>query len=122
MVSVPSGIALTSAIVGIVLILGGLFMRFLAPRMRPNMLIGARFSYSLRSRENWEATNRFTGLWFIVSGLIIIVLPYLLSLAGALRYFTPSLLLIIGLVVLCSYLYSRRFYLKRELGKGGSES
>ena len=118
--SVPEDIVLTAAIVGIILILGGLFMRFLAPRMRPNILVGARLGYSLKSRENWKATNRFTGSLFIASGVIIIALPHLLSLLGILRYFILSLFLIIGFVVVRSYLYSRKFYLEKELPKKGN--
>jgi len=104
-----------SVIIGIIFVLGGLFMRFLAPRMRPNIFIGARFRYSLRSRENWKATNRFTGLLFIASGAAIIALGPLLLLIGILRYFIWFLLPIIAFVLIRSYLYSRKFYLHKEL-------
>ena len=118
--SVPNDITFTSAIVGIIFVLGGLFMRFLVPRIRPNIFVGARFTYSVRSRENWIATNRFTGLLFIASGIIITALPYLLLLLGVMCYFTLSVFLIIGFVVFRSYLYSRKFYLEKEKGRNGT--
>ena len=75
----------------------------LMPKTRINGLIGLRTPWSMKSDELWAKSNRFGGISFVISGLIMILSGALLSGAAALT--VSMAVLIIDCILSVTYSY-----------------
>ena len=86
---------------GVLLVVIGNYL----PRVRHNYTMGVRTPWALQDPENWRRTQRFGGIWFVVSGLAFIasgildggvagvIISFTLTIAGGLATFAYSYLL-----------------------------
>lgn len=89
--------------VGLMLIAIGNYL----PKCKPNSTVGIKVKWALENEENWNATHRFSGkLWFI-SGLLIL-LSVLLPQAVAIYAMLVLMLLITFIPMGYSYVYYRK--------------
>ncbi|MDY6930996.1 MAG: SdpI family protein [Halobacteriota archaeon] len=61
-------------IICISLIIAGLIIYYLSPRMGPNLFLGMRTGYTVIDREIWVKSNRLIGKMFIVCGFLFLVI------------------------------------------------
>jgi uncharacterized membrane protein len=87
-------------IVGILLI----FVGNLAPKFKPNYFVGIRTPWTLASEDVWKKTHRFGGKVFVISGLLMLLVPFVPAIIQA--YYVILLIVIcLALIVLSSYYY-----------------
>ena len=87
------------------------------PKTTRNLRVGIKVKWALSNDENWRATHRFAGRFFVVSGLLVLVsLP-----------FSDSVFpfVCVGLILACAFvpmIYSYCFYKKHiKLGTATKE-
>ena len=81
---------------GLILVLVGNVM----PKLRMNSLIGLRTSWSMKNETVWKKSQRFGGISFIVSGVLMIVAGiWIRGMAGILW----MLAILIADVIVCVY-------------------
>lgn len=87
-------------IVGFLLIALGNYM----PKLKRSYTIGVKIPWTLNSDENWRKTHRLTGFLLIITGLILIISPFIKTIVP----------MIIGfiLITLIPFIYS--FYLFKK--------
>ncbi|KYH35488.1 immunity protein SdpI [Clostridium tepidiprofundi DSM 19306] len=90
---------ITNIIVGIILIIIGNYL----PKCKRNSIIGVRNKWSLKNDLLWSKSNRFGGVCFIISGLIIIIQSFLIK--GILSTVVMLSILILSGIVSCVYSY-----------------
>lgn len=98
---------------GILAVLGLLFM-FLGnyfQSLKPNYFIGIRTPWTLENETVWKETHKIAGKIWLVSGLVIIMLSFLLKP----EIFTYAFLGVIAVMVLVPVVFSYKKY--RELKK-----
>ncbi|MEM7108809.1 MAG: SdpI family protein [Bacteroidota bacterium] len=78
--------------------------------VKPNYFIGIRTPWTLESKENWNATHRFTGrLWMISFGLILIFY-FVIDKDLFYRYYFSAIIVLSLIPVAYSFL----FFLRRK--------
>ena len=100
------------------LIIGVLFMVMgnYMGKLKRNWFIGIRTPWTISSEEVWNKTNRFGGYLFMLSGLIMIAIPFLPSLLGIWLFGSMMVALVFG-----TFVYSYVLYVKEKSGnKDGS--
>lgn len=90
-------------LVGMLMIVIGNFMG----KIKSNWFIGIRTPWTLASENVWNKTHRVGGWLFILFGLIIMVVPFLSYMLGAILFGAGVLALIFGSTVY-SYLIYRK--------------
>ena len=58
----------------IVYLLAGLFFVIIGnylPKCKQNNMIGIRVKWTLENEENWNATHRFAGKWWVIGGVLV---------------------------------------------------
>ena len=83
------------------------------PKIRQNRTMGIKLPWTLASEENWTRTHRVAGFTWVAAGLLML-LSALLRLHGP-TVTVVLLALAVGIPVLYSYLYYRRYE------KGGAQ-
>lgn len=86
-------------ITGIIMIVIG----NIVPKVRMNSLMGLRTPWSLKNEVTWKMSQRFGGYTFIIVGMIIIVISFVLS--GLTCFMYTMIVLVIMLCVDVFYTY-----------------
>lgn len=86
-------------ILGIALIILGNIM----PKLKRNSLIGLRTSWSLKNDVVWKKSQRFCGILFMLSGIVILIFCFLLE--GTLLTVLSLILLIVAAIASVIYSY-----------------
>ena len=86
-------------ILGIALIILGNIM----PKLKRNSLIGLRTSWSMKNDIVWKKSQRFCGILFMLSGIVILIFCFLLE--GTLLTVLSLILLIVAAVASVIYSY-----------------
>ncbi len=99
----------------VMMIMLGLMFVFIGnylPKCKPNRTIGIKIKWTLLNEENWNATHRFSGkLWFI-GGLIFIISAFFPQ-----NIQLISLIALIFVLTVPTYVYSYRYY-KKQISSG----
>lgn len=80
------------------------------PKCRRNYTIGIKVPWALDNEENWNATHRFAGKLWVISGAVIVVLTFL-PWAEAAFWVNIAIILI---AAVASGLYSFFYYKKQQ--------
>ena len=84
---------------GIALIILGNIM----PKLKRNSLIGLRTSWSMKNDVVWKKSQRFCGILFMLSGIVILIFCFLLG--GTLLTVLSLILLVIAAIISVIYSY-----------------
>ena len=93
----------TNVLLGIVLIVVGNYL----PKCRQNYMIGIKLPWTLDNEENWDYTHRMAGKWWIIGGVLTILLGFqkFVDPIGA----TVGIILIVTLIpAIASYIYYKK--------------
>ncbi len=100
--------SVTPLILGILLVALGNYL----PKCKQNHTVGIRLKWTLENEENWNATHRFTGKFFVAGGLVLLACSFFPE--GLL----VSLIVILPVVLVgAPVLYSYRYH-KKQLREG----
>lgn len=81
-----------------------IFIGNLSPKFKPNYFLGIRTPWTLANEEVWKKTHRFGGKIFVISGLLMLLVPILPGVIQA--YYTLGVLVVcLALIVLSSYYF-----------------
>lgn len=100
---------LFGVIISLILVIAGLAMWFIAPKIGPNPWFGFRIGYSLSSKEAWDLSNIYSGKLMTYSALILTFISLILPEEA--KYFGVYLVLLfvsIGFVLVLSFKYAAR--------------
>lgn len=90
-------------IISIIFILIGNYL----PKCKQNYTIGIRLPWTLKDRDNWVKTHRFSGFLWVLSGIIMIIVTFLYK--NILPYF---MILLISFSLILTMMYSFFIYKK----------
>lgn len=91
-------------LLGVMFVILGNYM----PKCKQNHTIGVKVTWTLRNKENWNKTHRFTGRLWVLGGVILLV-----SLFVPMEYFMYVLILMILLLAFAPMVYSYVYYRKQ---------
>ena len=94
---------ITLVLVGLMFVVIGNYL----PKCKQNYTIGIKLMWTLDNEENWNATHRFAGKVWMVGGVLLTLCAFLPT-AALLYVLIASVVLMVGVPVLYSYLYYRR--------------
>lgn len=91
-------------------LLGFLFMGFgyFMPSIGPNYFIGLRLPWTLESAENWNATHKLAGKWWMIGGALQIISGFILPAEAAAIVFFIIMAIMIAIPTGFSYLKFKR--------------
>ena len=91
-------------------LLGFLFMGFgyFMPSIGPNYFIGLRLPWTLESAENWNATHKLAGKWWMIGGVLQIISGFILPAEAAAIVFFIIMAIMIAIPTGFSYLKFKR--------------
>lgn len=92
-------------IVSIIFILIGNYL----PKCKQNYTIGIKLPWTLKDRNNWIKTHRFSGFLWVLSGIILLIMTFIYK--NILPYF---LILLISSTLILTILYSFLIYKKNK--------
>ena len=87
----------SSALIGIMLMIFGNYM----PKTKRNSTVGFRLPITMKSDENWKKANKFAGIVFVISGVIITLLALLLE--GYMAMISTTMVILLSLVACMMY-------------------
>lgn len=80
-----------------------------SPRLQPNWFIGFRTPWTLSSKESWVRTHRLGGQLGVPTGLLIIVLAWILPMnKGMVVSIVVPVLLWVLITTVASYFYAKQ--------------
>lgn len=100
---IPNIVTVVLCFLGIVFIVIGNYL----PKCNPNYFVGIKTPWALASEDNWRATHRFSGVLWVIGGLMMLVI-------AVLQIAMISVAVCIGLLVIFPYIYSYRYYAKHN--------
>lgn len=86
------------------------FMGYIMPSVKPNYFVGMRLPWTLESAENWTATHKVAGKWWMVGG----VLQALVGFVFPAKFAFISFMVIMGLMVAIPAGFSYQFFKKHN--------
>jgi uncharacterized membrane protein len=86
------------------------FMGYIMPSVKPNYFVGMRLPWTLESEENWTATHKMAGKWWMVGG----VLQALIGFVFPAKFAFISFMVIMGLMVAVPAGFSYQFFKKHN--------
>jgi len=86
------------------------FMGYIMPSIKPNYFVGMRLPWTLESEENWTATHKMAGKWWMVGG----VLQALIGFVFPAKFAFISFMVIMGLMVAVPAGFSYQFFKKHN--------
>jgi uncharacterized membrane protein len=104
---------LVPIIIGVLFIVLGNYMG----KLKRNWFIGVRTPWTISSEEVWNKTNRFGGYLFMLSGLIMMAIPFLPSLLGLWLFGGMMVALVFG-----TFVYSYVLYIKEKSNAKNNQS
>ena len=97
--------------IGIICIVLGNYL----PKVRQNQFVGARIKWTLESKKNWEHTNRFSAYLLMATGLIYILLGFIIKFSGMNALWMPVLIIVLLTVeIIAMIIYSHSYYVKHK--------
>jgi uncharacterized membrane protein len=82
------------------------FMGYIMPSVKPNYFVGMRLPWTLESAENWEATHKMAGKWWMFGGIIQALVGFIFPA----KFAFISFMVIMGLMVAVPVGFSYRFF------------
>ena len=91
-------------------LLGFLFigLGYFMPSIGPNYFIGLRLPWTLESAENWNATHKLAGKWWMIGGALQIISGFILPAEAAAIVFFIIMAIMIAIPTGFSYLKFKR--------------
>ena len=91
-------------------ILGFLFIGFgyYMPSISPNYFVGLRLPWTLESADNWKATHKMAGKWWMVGGALQVIIGFILPAEAAAISFFIIMALMVAVPTGFSYLKFKR--------------
>ena len=88
------------------LMLGYLFIAFgyFMPSIGPNYFVGLRLPWTLESADNWKATHKMAGKWWMVGGALQVITGFILPAEAAAISFFIIMALMVAVPTGFSYL------------------
>ena len=86
------------------------FMGYIMPSVKPNYFVGMRLPWTLESAENWTATHKVAGKWWMVGGVLQALLGFVLPA----KFAFISFMVIMGLMVAIPAGFSYQFFKKHN--------
>lgn len=93
------------ALFGVMFIIIGNYM----PKISQNRTLGIKLSWTLQSEANWNATHRFAGKAWFITGLLFLICVFIPS--GISMFIMPLIILSAAVI---PTVYSYKFYLKEK--------
>ena len=91
-------------LLGVMFVIFGNYM----PKCKQNHTIGVKVTWTLRNKENWNKTHRFTGRLWVFGGVVLLV-----SLFVPMEYFMYAFIPMIFLLAFAPMIYSYVYYRKQ---------
>ncbi|KOM97991.1 hypothetical protein ACP49_13275 [Clostridium botulinum] len=113
---------LTSCILGVILIAGGLLLRFY-PLDHINDSLGYRTPFSMKNKDTWYEGNRFSGTIFLIGGLIFIPFSilvrylYINNLTFSMRISLFAFFIIVMVTIIYTEIHLRMIFDKNGVKK-----
>lgn len=101
---------LATQIFSILLNIGLMIVGNYLPKCKPNLLLGIRTPWTLKSEQVWYQTHRFGGWFFVIGGLLLFALSFLLTIQSL--WVTSLIILLTSSIIPCIYSYI--IYKKRK--------
>jgi uncharacterized membrane protein len=86
------------------------FMGYVMPSIKPNYFVGMRLPWTLENADNWTATHKMAGKWWMVGG----VLQALVGFVFPAKFTFISFMVIMGLMVAIPAGFSYQFFKKHN--------
>ena len=86
------------------------FMGYIMPSVKPNYFVGMRLPWTLESEENWTATHKVAGKWWMFGGILQALVGFIFPAKFAFIIF----MVIMGLMVAVPAGFSYRFFKKQS--------
>jgi uncharacterized membrane protein len=86
------------------------FMGYIMPSIKPNYFVGMRLPWTLENADNWTATHKMAGKWWMVGG----VLQALVGFVFPAKFAFISFMVIMGLMVAVPAGFSYQFFKKHN--------
>ena len=86
------------------------FMGYIMPSIKPNYFVGMRLPWTLENADNWTATHKMAGKWWMVGG----VLQALIGFVFPAKFAFISFMVIMGLMVAVPTGFSYQFFKKHN--------
>jgi uncharacterized membrane protein len=83
------------------------FMGYIMPSIKPNYFVGMRLPWTLENADNWTATHKMAGKWWMVGG----VLQALIGFVFPAKFAFISFMVIMGLMVAIPAGFSYQFFI-----------
>ncbi len=95
------------ALISALFIVFGNFM----PALKPNYFIGIRTPWTLEDQDNWRKTHRFTGYFWTIGGLVMLISGFFLP-----EKLFPLLLVLVLILAFVPIIYSFVLFLRQKDG------
>lgn len=93
----------TNVLLGIILIVVGNYL----PKCRQNYMIGIKLPWTLNDEENWDYTHRMAGKWWMIGGVLTILLGFQKVIDPMVA--AVGIILIVALIpTIASYIYYKK--------------
>lgn len=103
-------VRLTSILIGILCIVMGNFM----PKTAINNLFGVRMTWSMYNENTWRRCNRFGGIVFVITGLLLIVTAAFVSAKAIALLMTGYLVADLAVIMIYAYKVYREEIAKQK--------
>ncbi|MEH7097236.1 SdpI family protein [Neobacillus vireti] len=81
-----------------------IFIGNLSPKFKPNYFVGIRTPWTLANEDVWKKTHRFGGKVFVITGLLLLLVPVVPAAIQAAYVFTIIIICLV-LIVVSSYYF-----------------
>jgi uncharacterized membrane protein len=81
-----------------------IFIGNLSPKFKPNYFVGIRTPWTLANEDVWKKTHRFGGKVFVITGLLLLLVPVVPAAIQA-TYALSVIILCVVLIVVSSYYF-----------------
>lgn len=84
------------------------FMGYIMPSVKPNYFVGMRLPWTLENEENWTATHKMAGKWWMFGGLLQAIAGFLFPAKYAFAIFMVIMGLMVAIPTGFSYLFFKK--------------
>jgi uncharacterized membrane protein len=92
--------AITTILIGILMMIFGILM----PQTKINSIVGVRTGWSMKNDNTWNYSNKYGGIVFMITGLLIILAGCIVSNFGSIMIMLGLTLIATVIIVVISYL------------------
>jgi uncharacterized membrane protein len=86
------------------------FMGYIMPSIKPNYFVGMRLPWTLENADNWTATHKMAGKWWMVGGVVQALIGFVFPA----KFAFISFMVIMGLMVAVPAGFSYQFFKKHN--------